>query len=111
MQPSIYFPHGGGPCFFMDPPPEEPTRWVAMEAYLRNLPNTLPKKPDALLVVSGHWEMPRPTVLASAHPDLLYDYSNFPPHTYRLAYPAPGAPELAAKVRRLLAKARIESDE
>jgi aromatic ring-opening dioxygenase catalytic subunit (LigB family) len=40
----------------------------------------------------------------------LYDYSNFPPHTYRLTYPAPGAPELAAKVRKLLAEAGIESD-
>ncbi len=94
----------------MDPPPEDPTRWVAMEAYLRGLSDTLPRKPDALLVVSAHWEMPRPTVLAGAHPGLLYDYSNFPPHTYRLTYPAPGAPELGAKVRKLLAEAGIESD-
>ena len=110
-QPSIYFPHGGGPCFFMEPPPDEPARWVAMEAYLRSLPSLLPRKPDALLVVSAHWEMPNPTVLAAARPGLLYDYSNFPPHTYRLTYPAPGAPELAAKVRKLLADAGIESDE
>lgn len=111
MQPTIYFPHGGGPCFFMDPPPEEPTRWIGMESYLRSLPGLLPRKPDALLVVSAHWEMLRPTVLAAAHPGLLYDYSNFPPHTYRLTYPAPGAPALATKVRELLADAGIESDE
>lgn len=111
MQPSIFFPHGGGPCFFMDPPPDEPTRWVGMEAYLRSLPSLLPAKPAALLVISGHWEMPRPTVLAAARPGLLYDYSNFPPHTYRLTYPAPGAPQLAARVRQLLADAGIESDE
>jgi aromatic ring-opening dioxygenase catalytic subunit (LigB family) len=109
-QPSIYFAHGGGPCFFIDPPPEEPTRWVAMAAYLRNLPNMLPRKPDALLVVSAHWEMPRPTVLAAAQPGMLYDYSGFPPHTYQLTYPAPGAPELATKVQNLLAKAGIETD-
>lgn len=108
-QPSIYLPHGGGPCFFMDPPPDEPTRWVAMGAYLRDIPNLLPERPDALLIVSAHWEMPRPTVLGAAHPDLLYDYSGFPPHTYRLTYPAPGAPELGAKVRKLLASAGIES--
>ena len=65
-QPAIYFAHGGGPCFFMDPPPEEPKRWVGMEAYLRSVPKLLPKKPDALLVVSAHWEMPRPTVLSAA---------------------------------------------
>jgi len=95
----------------MDPPPEDPTRWVAMEAYLRSLPQALPRKPDAILVVSGHWEMPRPTVLSGAHPALLFDYSNFPPHTYRLTYPAPGAPELGAKVRKLLAAAGFESGE
>lgn len=111
MQPSIYLPHGGGPCFFMPPPPEEPQRWVAMEAYLRSLPSLLPRRPDALLVISAHWEMPRPTVLASKQPDLLFDYSNFPPYTYELTYPAPGAPELAAKVRALLSDAGIESGE
>lgn len=110
-QPSIYFSHGGGPCFFMDPPPEEPTRWVAMAEYLRDLPKMLPRRPDALLVVSAHWEMRRPTVLAKAKPGLLFDYSNFPPHTYQLTYPAPGAPALAAKARALLAEAGIESDE
>lgn len=110
-QPSIYLPHGGGPCFFMDPPRDEPTRWVGMEAYLRGIPSMLPARPDALLVVSAHWEMPHPTVLAAAKPGLLYDYFNFPPHTYQLTYPAPGAPELAARVRGLLAAAGIETNE
>ena len=110
-QPAIYLPHGGGPCFFMDPPPDEPTRWVAMEAYLRGLAAKLPARPDALLVISAHWEMPQPTVLAAAAPALLFDYYNFPPHTYRLTYPAPGAPDLAGRVRRLLAAATIPSGE
>lgn len=108
-QPSIFLPHGGGPCFFMDPPPEDPTRWAAMERYLRSIPFMLPQKPAALLVISAHWEMRRPTVLASAKPGMLYDYYNFPPHTYRLTYPAPGAPVLAAKVRGLLTAAGIDS--
>jgi aromatic ring-opening dioxygenase catalytic subunit (LigB family) len=82
-----------------------------MEAYLRNLPALLPATPDALLIISGHWEMKRPTVLSAAKPGLLFDYSGFPPHTYRLTYPAPGAPELATRVRGLLADAGIESDE
>ena len=110
-QPTIFLPHGGGPCFFMDPPRDDPQRWVGMETYLRGIPATLPGRPDALLVVSAHWEMPVPTVLAAAHPGLLFDYNNFPPHTYRLTYPAPGAPALAARVRGLLAEAGIESGE
>jgi aromatic ring-opening dioxygenase catalytic subunit (LigB family) len=110
-QPAIYIPHGGGPCFFMDPPADDPTRWVAMEAYLRSLPSLLPARPDALLVISAHWEMPQPTVLAASKPGLLFDYYNFPSHTYRLIYPAPGAPELGTRVRVLLAEAGIESGE
>jgi aromatic ring-opening dioxygenase catalytic subunit (LigB family) len=109
-QPAIFIPHGGGPCFFMEPPADDPTRWVALEAYLRALPAGLPARPDALLVVSAHWEAPRPTVLAAAHPALLFDYYNFPKATYELTFPAPGAPALAARVRALLAAAGIASD-
>src|ERR1700687_3485501 len=98
-QPTLYLPHGGGPCFFMEPPPDEPSRWVALAHYLRTLASTLPARPDALLVVSAHWDTPRPTVLAAAAPPLLFDYYNFPPSTYELEYPAPGAPQLADKVR------------
>ena len=29
----MFIPHGGGPCFFMDPPADDPSRGVAMEAY------------------------------------------------------------------------------
>ncbi len=110
-QPSIYFAHGGGPCFFMPPPPDEPTRWVGMEAYLKSVPSLLPGKPDALLVISAHWEMAKPTVLMTPKPGLLFDYSGFPPHTYQLTYPAPVAHELGRKVRELLAEAGIESGE
>jgi aromatic ring-opening dioxygenase catalytic subunit (LigB family) len=109
-QPAIFLPHGGGPCFFMPPPPEEPTRWIALEAYLRSLPSRLPERPAALLVVSGHWERPEATVLAAAAPELLYDYSGFPAYTYQLSYPAPGGPELADEVQKLLKVAGIPSD-
>jgi len=109
-QPSIYLPHGGGPCFFMEPPADDPQRWVALERYLRELPSGLPGRPDALLVISAHWEMPRPTVLAAAQPDLLFDYYGFPPETYQLTYPAPGAPALAARVQALLGDCDSETE-
>jgi aromatic ring-opening dioxygenase catalytic subunit (LigB family) len=110
-QPSIFLPHGGGPCFFMDPPADNPTVWVAMRNYLAALPSFMAGKPDALVVISGHWEMPRPTVLAAAKPGLLFDYYGFPPATYQLTFAAPGAPAIAARVRRLLAAAGIDSSE
>ena len=43
----------------------------------------------------------------AAHPPLLFDYYGFPPHTYELTYPAPGAPDLARRVRELLEGFRI----
>jgi aromatic ring-opening dioxygenase catalytic subunit (LigB family) len=49
----------------------------------------------------------RATVNACAHPSLLFDYGGFPDYTYRLTWPAPGAPELAARVRDLLSDAGI----
>ncbi len=110
-QPVLFIPHGGGPCFFMDPPPAAPQLWDAMAAFLRAIPAGLPARPAALLVVSGHWEAPVPTVNTAAHPSLLFDYYGFPEHTYRLTWPAPGAPLLAEKVRRLLADAGIDSAE
>lgn len=51
--PTFYIPHGGGPCFFMDPPPEMPTLWDAMAAYLRSLLQLAGMRPKALLVISA----------------------------------------------------------
>lgn len=109
--PGIYIPHGGGPCFFMDPPPQEPHVWDGMAAYLSGIADALPAPPRAILVISAHWECPVPTVNTGARPGMLFDYYGFPEHTYKLDYPAPGAPELAAQVRSLLAGAGIESTE
>jgi aromatic ring-opening dioxygenase catalytic subunit (LigB family) len=80
-----------------------------MAAYLRGIAGNLPVKPKAVLVVSGHWEAPRPTLNVAATPPLLFDYYGFPDHTYRLTYPVPGAPELAPRVQGLLAEAGIET--
>ncbi len=110
--PSLFIPHGGGPCFFMDPGPGfPPTLWDPLAAYLRGLPSAIGKPPKAVLVISAHWECARPTVLAAPVHSLLYDYYGFPAHTYQLAYPAVGSPEVAGRVRELLSQAGIESDE
>lgn len=101
-QPSIYLPHGGGPCFFMNPGGPSDPMWQPMEAYLRDLVAGLPERPKAILLISGHWEEPRFTVHSGAQPGLLFDYYGFPPHTYELRWDAPGAPDLAARVAQLL---------
>ena len=64
--PVLYIPHGGGPCFFMDPMPGfPPTMWNGREAFLRGIPAMIGSQPKAVLVISGHWECDEPTVLAS----------------------------------------------
>ena len=103
-QPSLYIPHGGGPCFFMDDPAGS---WTGMAAFLRSIPASLPETPKAILVVSGHWETAGLAFTASAKPSLFYDYYGFPPHTYELRYDAPGAPAIAAAAAELLRQAGI----
>jgi len=107
--PTIFVPHGGGPCFFMDWDP--PDTWDRMAAFLRSVPSLVGARPKALLVISGHWEERVPTVNVQAEPSLLFDYSGFPDHTYQLTWPAPGSPDLARRVRELLARADIQSAE
>ena len=103
--PTIFLPHGGGPCFFMEWNP--PDTWKKMAGWLASIPATLPTKPRALLVISGHWDEPEFTVTTGAKPPLLYDYSGFPPETYELRYDAPGSPPLAEHMRGLLTAANI----
>ena len=108
MQPTYFINHGGGPCFFLEPGPMR-SAWRELEDYLRGFAQELTQRPRAILVVSGHWEAARPTVNSGATPPLLYDYGGFPDHTYRLQWPAPGSPVLAAEVRERLAAAGIAS--
>ncbi|ODU56923.1 MAG: dioxygenase [Comamonadaceae bacterium SCN 68-20] len=106
-QPAIFIPHGGGPCFFMDWNP--PDTWDRLRAFLERLPQELPEPPKALLVVSAHWEAPVFTLQTNPAPPLLFDYHGFPPHTYALTWPAPGAPALAERAAHLLAAAGLET--
>ena len=108
MQPTYFINHGGGPCFFLEPGPMRDT-WRELENYLGGFADALDERPRAILVVSGHWEEARPTVNAGAAPPLLFDYGGFPDYTYRLTWPAPGAPDLAIRVRDLLGAAGIDS--
>jgi aromatic ring-opening dioxygenase catalytic subunit (LigB family) len=110
MQPTYFINHGGGPCFFLNPGPMRAT-WTELETYLRSFNERLSMRPRAILIVSGHWIETRPTVNASAAPSLLFDYGGFPDYTYQLTWPAPGSPELAARVRDLLGAAEIESSQ
>jgi aromatic ring-opening dioxygenase catalytic subunit (LigB family) len=108
--PVVYIPHGGGPWAFVDIGMAK-AEAEALKAYLRTVRTLSKTPPKALLVVSAHWEEARPTVMTAARPPILYDYYGFPDEAYRIAWPAPGDPALAARVRALLGGAGIETAE
>lgn len=109
--PVVYLPHGGGPWPFVDLGMGDKRELGALRAYLENL-HALPKQPiKAVLVISAHWEEDAPTVMTSTNPPLLFDYYGFPPESYKLTWPAPGEPVLAARVRTLLENAGFKTGE
>jgi aromatic ring-opening dioxygenase catalytic subunit (LigB family) len=107
--PTVYLPHGGGPWPFVELRLFDRAEVSALAAYLRELPATLAVRPRALLVISAHWEAPLPTVMSAERPPLYYDYYGFPPESYAIRWPAPGAPFLAARVEQLLGAAGFAS--
>ena len=91
--PAMYLGHGAPPLV------DDPLWVVQLEAWARALP-----RPAAILVVSAHWQnAPLAIGATSDAAPLVYDFYGFPERYYRARYPAPGAPDLARRVRALLA--------
>jgi 4,5-DOPA dioxygenase extradiol len=94
--PAVYLSHGA-------PPLADDPLWTAqLAAWAGKLP-----EPEAVLIVSAHWETAPLAIGATTTVPLVYDFWGFPERYYRVTYPAPGAPELAADVRKLLRSAGI----
>lgn len=102
--PTWFLSHGGGPWPWLK---EMAPMMAGLARSLRELPATLPQPPRAVLMVSAHWESPWFALMSHPRPPMLYDYYGFPAHTYRVAYAAPGSPELARDVRDLVAAAGL----
>ncbi len=97
----VYLSHGGGPLPILGEASHQ-----AMAAFMRRLPSML-KKPEAILVVSAHWEEDAATLLGATAPTILYDYYGFPDEAYEITYPAPGSPDLANRIAGMLHANRI----
>src|SRR5215467_12681088 len=92
--PAIYLSHGA-------PPLADDALWTRQLAdWSADLP-----RPASVLMVSAHWESAPLAIGATTTVPLLYDFWGFEDRYYRVTYPAPGAPGLAADVRKLLGAA------
>src|SRR5512143_234358 len=92
----VYFSHGGGPLPILGDASHK-----AMIDFMRQLPSQL-RKPEAILVISAHWEENVATLMGAQAPSMFYDYYGFPAQAYEIKYPAPGSPELAGRIAELL---------
>jgi len=68
-------------------------------------------RPKAILAISAHWYIPYTAVTGSVFPDTIHDFGGFPRELYEVTYPAPGDPELAESIRKLLLPVEVQRDD
>lgn len=97
--PTLFVSHGSPMLAIQDGPAHN---------FLKGYGATL-GKPAAILSVSAHWEAAQPTVSTAGRPATIHDFGGFPQALYDIDYPAPGAPDLAAKAAGLLRAAGLDA--
>jgi len=99
--PAIFFGHGN------------PMNALLANRYTeawREIGTKLPR-PKAILSISAHWFVPETGVTVATAPRTIHDFGGFPRELYAVQYPAPGDPELARRVQKLLAPLPVRLDE
>jgi 4,5-DOPA dioxygenase extradiol len=99
--PAIFFGHGN------------PLNALAQNDWSRawaRIGRAIPR-PQAILCISAHWYMPATCVTAQPNPRTIHDFGGFPRALFEVEYPAPGSPDLAARVQELLAPTVVAQDQ
>ncbi|WP_420996273.1 DODA-type extradiol aromatic ring-opening family dioxygenase [Cupriavidus sp. 30B13] len=96
LSPVLFVSHGA-PTFAVEP--------GEAGASLAALGQALPR-PSAVVVISPHWRTRGGVRIGTSQaPATIHDFGGFPEALYRLQYPAPGQPALAAQIQSLLGAA------
>ena len=99
--PVVFFGHGS------------PMNTLARNAYTeawRKIGEAIPA-PKAIVCVSAHWYTEGTAVTAMSLPRTIHDFYGFPQALFDVRYPAPGKPELAGRLRDLLAPVDVALDD
>ncbi len=100
MLPAIFFGHGNPMNAVLDNHYTEAWRLIG----------TKTPKPKAILSISAHWFVPGTGVTISTAPRTIHDFGGFPRELYQVQYPAPGDPDLARRVQKMLAPVPVNLD-
>ena len=65
-------------------------------------------RPSAILCISAHWETNGTFVTAMPYPETIHDFGGFPCELFKVQYPAPGNPALAASIQEEIKQYPVE---
>lgn len=99
--PAIFFGHGNPMNAVLDNSYTEAWRRFGRES----------PPPKSILSISAHWFVPETGVTITTAPRTIHDFGGFPRDLYQVQYPAPGDPELARRVQKMLAPLPVTLDE
>jgi 4,5-DOPA dioxygenase extradiol len=100
VMPAIFFGHGNPLNALLDNSYTQAWQRIGQQT----------TKPKAILSISAHWFVPETGVTVSTAPRTIHDFGGFPRELYRIQYPAPGDPDLAARVQQMLAPVPVALD-
>lgn len=98
--PAIFFGHGNPMNALLDNRYTEAWRQIGGKLI----------RPKAILSISAHWYVPETGVTISTSPRTIHDFGGFPRELYQVQYPAPGDPDLARRVQKMLVPLEVRLD-